>query len=195
SLVTPGSGPARGRRSGAGRDRRGRRLAGGERDIVGEPPGRRGDPHDVLDRRLAARRRRRRLPFTAAAAYAGGAVDRSDARARRADGPARATTPLRTAGRSVHLHAAALPRAPMKIRGQPGHRATTAHVQAAYPFVAEGGLGGRGAYIGWDVYGGSFCYDPWELYGRALTSPNAVVIGIVGRANSSLVKACGLRPA
>ena len=25
--------------------------------------------------------------------------------------------------------------------GQPGHRATTAHIQAAYPFVAEGGLG------------------------------------------------------
>ena len=73
-------------------------------------------------------------------------------------------------------------------RGQPGHRATTAHFQAAYPFVAEGGLGGRGVYIGRDVYGGSFCYDPWELYGRELTSPNAVVVGMVGRAKSSLVK-------
>jgi type IV secretory pathway VirB4 component len=72
--------------------------------------------------------------------------------------------------------------------GQPGHRSTTAHFQAAYPFVAEGGLGGRGVYIGRDVYGGSFCYDPWELYGRELTSPNAVVVGIVGRAKSSLVK-------
>jgi type IV secretory pathway VirB4 component len=76
----------------------------------------------------------------------------------------------------------------MNFKGQPGHRATTAHIQAAYPFVAEGGLGGRGVYIGRDVYGGSFCYDPWELYGRELTSPNAVVIGIVGRAKSSLVK-------
>jgi hypothetical protein len=76
----------------------------------------------------------------------------------------------------------------VNARGQSGHRTTTAHVQAAYPFVAEGGLGGRGAYIGRDVYGGSFCYDPWELYGRELTSPNAVVIGIVGRAKSSLVK-------
>jgi type IV secretory pathway VirB4 component len=83
----------------------------------------------------------------------------------------------------------------MKIKGQPGHRTTTAHVQAAYPFVAEGGLGGRGVYIGRDVYGGSFCYDPWELYGRALTSPNAVVIGIVGRAKSSLVKTYVLRQA
>jgi hypothetical protein len=83
----------------------------------------------------------------------------------------------------------------MKSNGQPGHRTTTAHVQAAYPFVAEGGLGGRGVYIGRDVYGGSFCYDPWELYGRALTSPNAVVIGIVGRAKSSLVKTYVLRQA
>ena len=83
----------------------------------------------------------------------------------------------------------------MKVRGQPGHRATTAHVQAAYPFVAEGGLGGRGVYIGRDVYGGSFCYDPWELYGRELTSPNAVVIGIVGRAKSSLVKTYVFRQA
>jgi type IV secretory pathway VirB4 component len=73
-------------------------------------------------------------------------------------------------------------------RGRHGHRATTAHVQAAYPFVAEGGLGGRGVYIGRDAYGGSFCYDPFELYGRELTSPNLLVAGIVGRAKSSLVK-------
>ncbi len=83
----------------------------------------------------------------------------------------------------------------MRARGQPGHRTTTAHIQAAYPFVAEGGLGGRGVYIGRDVYGGSFCYDPWELYGRELTSPNAVIIGIVGRAKSSLVKTYVLRQA
>jgi hypothetical protein len=83
----------------------------------------------------------------------------------------------------------------VKSTGQPGHRATTAHVQAAYPFVAEGGLGGRGVYVGRDVYGGSFCYDPWELYGRELTSPNAVVIGMVGRAKSSLVKTYVFRQA
>lgn len=83
----------------------------------------------------------------------------------------------------------------MNVRGMPGHRATTAHVQAAYPFVAEGGLGGRGVYIGRDVYGGSFCYDPWELYGRELTSPNAVVVGIVGRAKSSLIKTYVFRQA
>jgi len=78
---------------------------------------------------------------------------------------------------------------PSRVRGeQPGHVATTAHLQAAYPFVAEGGLGGRGVYIGRDAYGGSFVYDPWELYGRELTSPNMLVIGQIGRAKSSLVK-------
>ena len=76
-----------------------------------------------------------------------------------------------------------------RVRGErEGHTATTAHVQAAYPFVAEGGLGGRGVYIGRDAYGGSFVYDPWELYGRELTSPNMLVIGQIGRAKSSLVK-------
>jgi type IV secretory pathway VirB4 component len=79
--------------------------------------------------------------------------------------------------------------APYRIVGErPGHTATTAHVQAAYPFVAEGGLGGRGVYIGRDAYGGSFVYDPWELYGRDLTSPNMLVVGQIGRAKSSLVK-------
>ncbi len=72
--------------------------------------------------------------------------------------------------------------------GRPGHAASSAHVQAAYPFVAEGGLGGRGVYIGRDAYGGSFVYDPWELYGHELTSPNMLVIGQIGRAKSSLVK-------
>lgn len=71
---------------------------------------------------------------------------------------------------------------------QPGHSSTTAHFQAAYPFVAEGGLGGRGVYIGRDAYGGSFVYDPWELYGRELTSPNMIVLGMIGKAKSSLIK-------
>src|SRR4029077_12971617 len=105
----------------------------------------------------------------------------------------RTSPPLRPAGRELHLHVAALPGIAVSTGGQPGHRGTTAHVQAAYPFVAEGGLGGRGVYIGRDVYGGSFCYAPWELYGKELTSPNAVVIGIVGRAKSSLVKTYVLR--
>jgi hypothetical protein len=72
----------------------------------------------------------------------------------------------------------------------PPHRATTAHLQAAYPFVAEGGLGSRGVYIGRDLFGGAFCYDPWELYrAGVLTSPNMLVLGQIGRGKSSFVKA------
>jgi len=69
------------------------------------------------------------------------------------------------------------------------HRGTTAQLQALYPFVAEPGLGAQGAYIGQDLLGGAFAYDPWELYrsGR-ITSPNALVIGQIGRGKSALVK-------
>lgn len=68
------------------------------------------------------------------------------------------------------------------------HRATTAHLGAVYPFVAQGGLGGRGVLIGYDHSGGAFCYDPWVQYGRTITGPNMIVMGIVGRAKSSLIK-------
>jgi len=73
--------------------------------------------------------------------------------------------------------------------GSSPHRATTAQLQAVYPFVAEAGFGTRGAYIGRDLLGGAFAYDPWELYqvGR-ITSPNALVIGQIGRGKSALVK-------
>jgi len=70
------------------------------------------------------------------------------------------------------------------------HRATTAHLQALYPFVAEGGLGDRGVYIGRNLFGGGFVYDPWELYrAGAVTNPNMLVLGQIGRGKSSFVKA------
>jgi hypothetical protein len=71
---------------------------------------------------------------------------------------------------------------------RPGHRATTRHLQAAYPFMAEGGLGGRGVHIGTDANGGAFVYDPWELYGTWLTNPNMLVGGQIGKGKSSFVK-------
>lgn len=80
------------------------------------------------------------------------------------------------------------------MRGQPGHRLTTAHLQAAYPFVAEGGFGGRGAYIGRDLFGGAFTYDAFDLYEQGIiTSPNMVVAGQLGRGKSALVKSFALR--
>ena len=75
-----------------------------------------------------------------------------------------------------------------------GHSATTAHFQAAYPFVAEGGLDAPGAYIGRDAYGGAWLYDPWSLYERGiLAGPNMLVIGGIGYAKSSLIKTYILR--
>jgi type IV secretory pathway VirB4 component len=72
---------------------------------------------------------------------------------------------------------------------RPGHRSTTRHAQAIYPFVNAGGLGGRGTFIGRDSGGGAFCYDPWVLYGEGvLDDPNAIVLGKLGQGKSSLVK-------
>ena len=72
---------------------------------------------------------------------------------------------------------------------RPGHRCTTRHAQALYPFVNAGGLGGRGVYIGHDSGGGAFCFDPWLLYGDgALDDPNIIVLGKLGQGKSALVK-------
>ena len=51
---------------------------------------------------------------------------------------------------------------------RPGHRATTSHLRAAYPFMAEGGLGGRGVHIGTDANGDAF------VYFSAVSSPSRV---------------------
>jgi type IV secretory pathway VirB4 component len=72
---------------------------------------------------------------------------------------------------------------------RPGMRVTTRHAQAIYPFMAAGGLGGRGVFIGRDSSGGAFCYDPWALYGEGvLDDPNVIVLGKLGQGKSSLVK-------
>lgn len=71
------------------------------------------------------------------------------------------------------------------------HRATTRVLRVAYPFLAEGGLGADGTYIGSDVFsGGSFVYDPWVLYqSRAITNPNVLLAGVIGSGKSSTAKA------
>jgi hypothetical protein len=70
------------------------------------------------------------------------------------------------------------------------HQDTSAVLAGAYPFLAEGGLGSAGVFVGQDLYSsGSFVYDPWELYRQGLiTAPNIVVAGIVGSGKSSLAK-------
>jgi hypothetical protein len=70
-----------------------------------------------------------------------------------------------------------------------GHQVSTAHFQAAYPAVAEAGLGAQGVYIGTDLHGGSFVYDPWLLYQRGVLSiANTVVLGMPDFGKSSLTK-------
>lgn len=108
---------------------------------------------------------------------------RAKAEAERAE--RRATTYLPAAGEPGP---AAL-RTPGRFR-LPRHQDTSATLAGAYPFVAEGGLGSDGVFVGQDLYsGGSFVYDPWVLYARGIiTAPNVVLAGIVGSGKSSLAK-------
>jgi hypothetical protein len=71
----------------------------------------------------------------------------------------------------------------------PAHRVTTAHLGAAYPFMARPGPRCGAVVIGRHLFGGAFLYDPFELYGRGeLTNPNMVVVGQIGRGKSAFVK-------
>ncbi len=71
----------------------------------------------------------------------------------------------------------------------PAHQVTTRNLGAAYPFLAEAGLGRRGVLIGDDLLGGSFVFDPFELYAAGVVSnPNLVVFGQIGRGKSAFVK-------
>jgi type IV secretory pathway VirB4 component len=70
-----------------------------------------------------------------------------------------------------------------------GHSATTAHFQAAYPFLAESGLGAPGTYIGRDACGGAWVFDPWAAYEHGvLSGPNMLVVGQIGKGKSAFLK-------
>ncbi|MFB7270766.1 VirB4 family type IV secretion system protein [Streptomyces sp. NPDC056244] len=78
----------------------------------------------------------------------------------------------------------------------PAHRMTTAIAAGAYPFLAEGGLGAEGIYIGRDVHAeASFCFDPFALYGKieGFTNPNVLLAGVIGQGKSALAKSFALR--
>ncbi|MEU3553362.1 VirB4 family type IV secretion system protein [Streptomyces fragilis] len=78
----------------------------------------------------------------------------------------------------------------------PAHRVTTAVAAGAYPFLAEGGLGAEGVYIGRDVHAeASFVFDPFALYGRVegFTNPNVLLAGVIGQGKSALAKSLALR--
>jgi hypothetical protein len=59
-----------------------------------------------------------------------------------------------------------------------------------YPCQIDPGLGPTGILMGTDLGSGStFHYDPFDLYARGIiTSPNMVILGLVGRGKSTVVK-------
>src|SRR5680860_217266 len=135
------------------------------------------------------RRRTRRQRRRAAAG-----VSSADAAARRAQAKFQAEA-LKAEARAAGYLPAGGERGPAALRSYrrlrvPTHQDTSAALAAAYPFLAEGGLGPQGVLVGQDLYsGGSFVYDPWVLYQRGMiTAPNIVLAGIVGSGKSSLAK-------
>ncbi|MFD0259076.1 ATP-binding protein [Kitasatospora indigofera] len=78
----------------------------------------------------------------------------------------------------------------------PPHRMTTAVAAGAFPFLAEGGLGAGGMYIGRDVHAeAGFSFDPFSLYGKVegFTNPNVLLAGVIGMGKSALAKSLALR--
>ncbi|GAA2006304.1 ATP-binding protein [Brevibacterium samyangense] len=134
-------------------------------------------------RRLRKQRRQAAVRLRAEQQAAEKAAARAKAEAERAE--RRSTRYLPAAGEPGPT---AL-RTPGRFR-LPRHQDTSATLAGAYPFVAEGGLGSDGVFVGQDLYsGGSFVYDPWVLYARGIiTAPNVVLAGIVGSGKSSLAK-------
>ena len=77
----------------------------------------------------------------------------------------------------------------------PVHRATTANLQAIFPFIVETGLGSDGVYVGRETgSGASFVYDPWHLYQQqVITNANILLAGVLGRGKSALAKTLAYR--
>jgi hypothetical protein len=117
-------------------------------------------------------------------------AERKDRRVRRAEAAARARAFRRPGSQPAQLRL----RRTIRPAERPGHLATTAHIQAAYPFVAQAGLGTSGVLIGRDVYGGPFAIDPWLMYERKLLhDPNMLIVGRPDMGKSAMVKTTLLR--
>ena len=82
---------------------------------------------------------------------------------------------------------------PVSLR-LPAHRASSATLAAAYPFLAARPCT-TGALVGMDAMtGGPFCFDPWALYAAGeLTNPNVVLAGVIGQGKSALAKSLAVR--
>jgi hypothetical protein len=75
------------------------------------------------------------------------------------------------------------------------HRASSAVLRSAYPFLAGETLGSDLVYVGLDrLARASFGWDPWRLCERRLlTNPNWAVLGEIGTGKSSVGKCLAIR--
>jgi type IV secretory pathway VirB4 component len=78
------------------------------------------------------------------------------------------------------------------VRQRP-HRATTRHLQAAYPFQSQGAISSRGCFIGVEANGGgAFTYCPWTYeaeHAGVLSNPNLLALGNQNAGKSTTAKA------
>ena len=76
----------------------------------------------------------------------------------------------------------------------PTHRASSATLAGAYPFLAPA-RAQIGAPVGVDALTGeAFCFDPWALYAAGtLTNPNVALAGVIGSGKSALAKSLTVR--
>lgn len=76
----------------------------------------------------------------------------------------------------------------------PAHRASSATLAGAYPFLAPMPCQ-AGVPVGVDaITGEPFCFDPWDLYAAGrLTNPNVVLAGVIGVGKSALAKSLAVR--
>lgn len=76
----------------------------------------------------------------------------------------------------------------------PAHRASSATLAGAYPFLAPSPCQ-VGVPIGTDaITGEPFCFDPWSLYAAGrLTNPNVALAGVIGSGKSALSKSLAVR--
>ena len=77
----------------------------------------------------------------------------------------------------------------------PAHRASSARLGGAYPFLTGAAPGAHGAPIGVDAYSGTAAaFDPWQAYGCGeLTNPNVLLAGVIGQGKSALAKSLAVR--
>lgn len=146
-------------------------------------PSRITDPPEPWEQPVRRSRPRRRGPDDA--------TDRRTSRRERADERKAERSAYRSARGDRRPHAGRV-FLPMRL---PAHRATTANLQAIYPFIVETGLGAEGVYIGRETgSGASFVYDPWHLYQQqVITNANILLAGVLGRGKSALAKTLAYR--